>query len=410
MRDAFRSRTVRTFAATQFLMEVQFWFPVWLIYLLDLGFSLATALLADAVFRIVSVVCELPMGVLADRIGRKNAYLLTCGLSAGTFAAITFISNDAWLLGAWIAWGVLWALNSGATAPYLYELCAMEETPVDPAKAFGLVRAVGNSAVVCSLLAAGYLYDADPRLPFAITAGLSVVAMILAARLPSVPRSHDTRLRSILLSIRRELRGADVRRAVWIGALLLFFGWSARILFQPLALDLDLSPQVTGWMYAAFAAAGVLGSTISGSVTRRRRRVAVLAAFVCIVLALASTAAADHLGPFLFLPVMGFGYALGMTVVDVYTNEATSRAVRGAIFSVAAALAGLGIAVARPALGLLSDDRSPAFAAGIWAVVGVGVVLIALPAIRRIPAALGPDRQSTFPWHTGDSMRDGSGH
>jgi hypothetical protein len=94
----------------------------------------------------------------------------------------------------------------------------------------------------------------------------------------------------------------------------------------------------------------------------------------------------------------------------VYTNEVTSRAVRGAIFSAAAALAGLGIAIARPALGLLSDDRSPAFAAGAWAVVGVGVIMIVLPAIRRIPAALGPDNRTTPTWNASDSLHDGSGH
>src|SRR5690606_20787635 len=89
VRTVLRSRSIRIFAITQFLLEVQFWFPLWLIYLKDLGFSITIAVLADGVFRLVVVGAELPLGILADRLGRKRTYLLVCGLAAVTFAAIT---------------------------------------------------------------------------------------------------------------------------------------------------------------------------------------------------------------------------------------------------------------------------------------------------------------------------------
>lgn len=398
MRNALRSRAIRTFAATQFLLEVQLWFPLWLIYLLDLGFSLATAVLADAVFRLVAVACELPVGVLADRIGRRRAYLVLCGLSVVTFGAIALITNVAWLFAVWIVWGVLWAFTSGAASTYLYELCTRDDHPVDPVKAFGMVRAVGHVAVVCSLLAAGYLYDVDHRLPWIVTAACAGIAFLLALTLPSVPGTHqDTRIATVVRGVRQELASDRVRCAVWLGALLLLFGWSARILFQPLALDLGLSARVTGWMYAAFAVASVLGSLASGYVGRRHRRTAVTAAFVLTLLALAVVAVADHLGPFVVLPVMGFGYALGMTVLEVFTNESTSPGVRAAIFGTVTSLAGVGIAVARPALGLVADARSPAWAAGLWAVVGVLVVVLAVPAIRRLPSAAAEARPVEAP-------------
>ncbi|GAA1851291.1 MFS transporter [Myceligenerans crystallogenes] len=388
MRRAIRSRSVRTFAATQFLLEVQFWFPIWLIYLLDLGFSLATAVLADAVFRIVSVACELPMGVLADRIGRKRAYLLMCGLTTVTFAAITFITSTPVLFAAWIVWGILWALTSGASAPYLYEICEREGTGIDPARAFGFVRATGNFAVVCSLLAAGYLYEADHRLPFAVTAGLGALALLLAFTLPGVPVHAGTRLSSVLGGIRGEIGVPAVRRAIWLGALLLLIGWSARILFQPLALDAGLSAQMTGWMYAAFAVATVLGSAVSGLVSHRHRRFAVVVAFASLPLTLLGTALAPELAPFGFLPVMGFGYALGTTAIEILTNEVTSRPVRGAIFGATAAFAGIGIAFARPGLGLIWEGHSAAYAAGWWALAGLVGLAVALPiALRDGPSA-----------------------
>jgi MFS family permease len=385
MRTALRSRSIRTFAITQFLLEVQFWFPIWLIYLLDMGFPLTTAVLADGVFRIVSVLCEFPVGLIADRIGRRRTYLALAGGTVLTFAAITQIQSVQVLFGAWVLWGVLWALTSGAASTYLYELCAQDDLEISPSKAFGLVRAVSNVSVLLSLLAAGYLYEVDPRLPFAVTSALAAVALLLACTLPEISGSRVVAtLSSVVTDIRGTAADARVRRAVWLGALLLLFGWSARILFQPLALELGLSAQVTGWMYGAFAAASVLGGLVAGCVGAPRRRTSLATAFILILAALVATSQVEWLGPFVFLPVMGFGYTLGLTVLEVFTNEVTPRAVRATIFGVIACIGGLGIAVARPALGVLAEQHSTPFAFGVWTGVGVVLVGLAVPGIRRM--------------------------
>ncbi|GIG92404.1 MFS transporter [Plantactinospora endophytica] len=385
MRQVLRSRAIRTFAVTQFLLEVQFWFPVWLIYLLDLGFPLTTAVLADGVFRIVSVACEFPVGVLADRVGRRRAYLMLAGGAVLTFVAITQIRTVQMLFAAWVLWAVLWALTSGAASAYLYELCLQDELEINPTRAFGLIRAVGSGSVLLSLLAAGYLYQADPRLPFAVTAGLAALAFLLALTLPEIAGSRvRTTLSSVVADIRAAITDVRLRQAVWLGVLLLLFGWSARILFQPLALELGLSAQLTGGMYAAFAAASVLGGLLAGYVPVRRRRPALTVSFLLVLATLVAVSQAEWLGPFLFLPVMGFGYALGMTVLEVLTNDATPRRVRALVFGVVTSLAGVGIAVARPGLGILSEQRSTAFAAGVWAAVGVLLVGLAIWQIRRL--------------------------
>ncbi|GAA4703655.1 MFS transporter [Phytohabitans rumicis] len=385
MRAALRSRIIRTFAIAQFLLEVQFWFPIWLIYLLDMGFSLTTAVLADGVFRIASVACEFPVGVIADRIGRRRTYLALAGGSVLTFAAITQIRSVGALFAVWVLWAVLWALSSGAASTYLYELCAQQAPEVSPTRAFGLVRAVGSGSVLVSLLAAGYLYEVDPRLPFAVTSALAAAAFLLALTLPEIRASRvATTLSSVAADLRGAVADARIRRAVWLGALLLLFGWSARILFQPLALDLDMSAQATGWMYAVFAAASLVGGLAAGYVTAPRRWAATAAAFLLTFVGLVATSQAIWLGPFVFLPLLGFAYTLGTTVLEVFTNEVTPPPVRATIFGLIACLGGIGIAVARPGLGILSGDRSVPFAFGLWAAAGVILLALAAPAIRRM--------------------------
>ncbi|GAA2734124.1 hypothetical protein GCM10010439_55740 [Actinocorallia aurantiaca] len=385
MRRALRSRIVRTFLITQLLLEVQFWFPVYLIYLLDLGFSLTTAVLADAVFRLVAVACEFPVGVLADLAGRRRSYLALAGGTVLAFVAITQIDSTGLLFGAWALWGVQWALTSGVASAYLYDLCAQNEPDLDPTRVFGLSRAVGSVAVLISLLAAGYLYEVDPRLPFAVTAALAIPAAILTLTLPEIraPRQH-TALKSVLENLRDAWTRAGVRRAAWLGVILLVFGWSARILFQPLALDLGLSARVTGWMYAAFAAASMAGGLTAGYIRLHHRRATLATVFLLILATLAATAQASWLGPFLFLPVLGFGYALGTTVLEVVTHEVTPQPVRAMMFGLVTCLGGIGIAVSRPALGVLTADHSVAFAFGVWACVGVVLLGLATAILRRV--------------------------
>lgn len=388
MRAAVRSRVVRRFAAAQLLLEVQFWFPVWLIFLLDRGFTLAQALIADGIFRLVSVVSEFPVGLVADRIGRKPTYLALAAGSVLTFAAITQIGSVGSLVAVWVLWGVLWALASGAASAYLYELCERPDALVPAVKAFGLVRAVGSVAVLLSLLSAGYLYDVDPRLPFALTAALAVVAMVVIATLPSVPASSAATTWASLRDGVRTLTGDPrIRLALWLGILLLFYGWSVRILFQPLALDLRLGNALTGWMYAAFAAAGVVGGLASAAVRRRARRPALAIAFLALWVTTAVCAALPAWAPFCWLPVMGAAYTFGTTVLEVETNEAVPGAVRATAFGVVSCLAGIGIAVARPGLGLVTGNHPVGVAFGVWAVAGVVVIPAALLATRRLATA-----------------------
>jgi MFS family permease len=385
MTQALRSRTIRRFAGVQFLLEVQFWFPVYLIYALDLGFSLAVAVVADGVFRLVSVFCEVPMGVLADRIGRRRTYLLLTGLTVATFAAISQVQTVQGLFAAWVLWGVLWALSSGASSAYLYELALRESPVVDATRAFGMVRAVGQVAVLLSLLSAGYLYQADPRLPFAVTAVLAAAAFALAWSLPETSdRSVPVTFGSMARDLRLAVGERQVRLVVGLGAVLLLLGWSPRILFQPLALDLGYSVELTGWMYTCFAAASVVAGLVAGAVGSGARRTVWNASVVLLVATLLTTAWLPALGPFVLLPLLGFGYALALTVLEVATNEVVGPRIRTTMLSVVSVLGGLGIAVARPGLGLVADRFTVPVAFAAWGAVGVGLGAVALVLVHRL--------------------------
>lgn len=55
---------------------------VWVVFLLQRGFSIAQVGIAEGVFHVVSMCCEIPSGMVADLIGRKRTLVLSGLVSA----------------------------------------------------------------------------------------------------------------------------------------------------------------------------------------------------------------------------------------------------------------------------------------------------------------------------------------
>ena len=66
---------------------------VWVVFLLARGFSLAQVGIAEGVFHVVSFLCEVPSGMLADLVGRKRALALS-GLFGMLSALAMAFSQD----------------------------------------------------------------------------------------------------------------------------------------------------------------------------------------------------------------------------------------------------------------------------------------------------------------------------
>ena len=66
---------------------------VWVVFLLARGFSLAQVGIAEGVFHVVSFLCEVPSGMLADLVGRKRTLALS-GLFGMLSALAMAFSQD----------------------------------------------------------------------------------------------------------------------------------------------------------------------------------------------------------------------------------------------------------------------------------------------------------------------------
>ncbi|MGO1481995.1 MAG: MFS transporter [Brachybacterium sp.] len=373
--------------AVRLLLDVQFWFPVWLILLLDRGFSLGEAALVDGLFRVVVVAAELPMGKFADRLGRKRTVILVCLATSVVFTAIGLVNTLPVLVITWIAWGLLWALASGVDTAYSWEL-AQQERPGHAQRYLGRTRAITGTAGVISLLTAGWLYDIAPGLPFWATAALAALALLIALTLPDIdPERVGTAAATATSSLRMALSDPSLRNAVALAAVVLATGWSLQILVQPLALQLGLAPASTGVVYAVFAVAGGLGGVLGARSARVSQPWVPLSmlglALACVGIGLLIRSELAILSIVVLLPIIGILHALAKTVTDIWVAQISGPRVLASVFSVVSLIGGLVIAVARPGLVVLSGVIGAGEAFAVWGAVSMAGMAACLLLWRR---------------------------
>ena len=186
-------RNMYVFYGSQILNGLRFIAPVWVLFFTHyITFSQLAFLEALGLF--ISVVLELPTGVLADLIGRKNSIIFGYVVSGIGYMVIGFgHSFEAFLIGYTInSFGASFA--SGADTAILFDTLKEHDLVDDYGKYSGRTVFMYRLSVIVSMVIGQYLYAVFIGLPY-VACGLGIVASGLVyvfAREPSREREHIT--------------------------------------------------------------------------------------------------------------------------------------------------------------------------------------------------------------------------
>lgn len=251
------------------------------------------------------LVCTLPLGRLADRVGRRKPMLWgLVGLGATT-VLFAFSASFPLLVLARLLQGV----SAAATWVTGLALLADHFPSGRRGRAMGTAFACANVAVLLGPPASGWLAEhAGPRSPFVLAAGLAFLdALARAFLLPDAPMETGRRLRMRELLVSSEVR-------VYAGAMALGSGmWALLESAMPVDLDrrLSLSPTAIGLLFAAAAATHTVTSPLMGSLSDRVGRRKVVASGLLSALVLL---------PLPALLASGAGIAAAMLLLGVTTS------------------------------------------------------------------------------------------
>ena len=379
-----KDSALRRLAVAYLFLEFQFWFPVWMLFLTERGFALTTMVLADAVFRFTMVSLEFPLGVLGDYIGRKRSFIVICILAVLTYVGIVFIDGSPMLFATWILWGVFWAMSSGTTSAYTYEIIVMEGRQETAVNIFGFMRSVSSGAALISLLAAGFLFTIWSALPFAVNGIFAFLALLLAFTLPEIvngvePQAHQERQTfKDFISVLN--KNSIFFASTLLLAVSLIYFWSPRILMQPLFIEMAISPWLISAVYFFYSLAGVVAGLMAGRLQSLfGDKVSIIFGFTSLWLGVFLIAIVPGTAVLFFFPMLSFGYYLAQTILEVLLHQYLENRYRASFLSAISFIGGTVIILTRPSLGIIADRYSAQTAFLIWAILGVGfLVMVAI--------------------------------
>jgi predicted MFS family arabinose efflux permease len=208
--------------------------PLYAVYRVRFGFSIALLPVIFAVYAVMLVPSLLAFGQLSDRLGRRRVIAAGLGLALLALLLFAFAQGTAWLFAARALQGIAVGTASGALTAALVEL----EPRHDRRRAALLATLAQAGGSAAGPLLAGMLAQWAPwprTLCFLLGAGATGVAALAVLTIPEPVAAGAQRWRIQRPRIPREIR-AEFARA----------GLTAGMVWAVAALFLSVAPTYTG--------------------------------------------------------------------------------------------------------------------------------------------------------------------
>jgi len=170
----------------------RFAFPILTIYYLTHHLSFTQIGLLTSVAFLTSILMEIPGGVFADRHGKKTSLMI--GAFMALIYSLLLILGNSFLpyLVASLFYGVSYSFISGTREAILYDSLKEENRENEFRKYTGKIRLYVQSLNALIIIAVPFFYELDEKLPFQITAGFYLLAIITAMLMKEPAKTkHD---------------------------------------------------------------------------------------------------------------------------------------------------------------------------------------------------------------------------
>lgn len=252
-----------------FCFHAWFWLGNWIFYYLRFG-GYDKVMILDGMAVTVTLVMEIPTGVVGDLLGKRKT-LLMAFLLQGLGNLIMGGANSFWMLafGLWFLVNVGGAFYSGTAEAFVYDSLLEGKDEDKFHKVISNVRAIRLLAMAGCGFLGGFLYLISPGLPFIMDGVFSLVGALfcLAIKEPHIDSAKYS-LASFFIQSRegvRTLFGSRkmIRLSLFVITTGAFGVYIYQLLDDLLAVEYGYSPQSISNLFAiACLVAGVMSAVV----------------------------------------------------------------------------------------------------------------------------------------------------
>ena len=352
------SARVYRFYLYQACSSFAIWIPFWALWMRAHVGSDFEFTLADVAFWVGLLIFQLPVGVLADRLGRKWTIVLTESFRTAGILGYGLGINLLGYVAANIIWSIGGAFSIGTSA-YLYETLMEAHREAEFPRYIGWNTFVQLGANSAASFAGGVLVSmtGSYQMTLLLGAAINLAAIVTALTFinPVVERSVEpTAVRQLVHGFRIVRRREGV--ALLIG-IQVFVGVTLYLMaaFRPLYLAyIGVSPAQIGLAIAGFLAYAAVVSAFTGMISDRLGELGTLTLLVALLVGaffgmwiLGRTSAAILLQ----IPVY-IVWSLEPSLISAYLNRRLEPGQRATVLSMGSFAYTLGLVIAEPLAGL----------------------------------------------------------
>lgn len=347
--------------AYRFLMNLQLWWPIWVIYLQrSRGLSLTQITLLDTPFFLLIVLSEVPTGAIADRFGRRVSLMLGSTMLAVAVFVFGIADNYVVILISYSAWGLAMTFQNGADAAILYDSLKLVGREDDFQKINSRLWALTSLAVLIAILIGAPIASATSlSFPIELSAGIALLAVPVAFSMhePVVPKEvHEAYPVMVLNGIREAWRQPALRYVIFFSGILFATTFTPLIFVQPYLHEHGVGTGDLGIWQAPVRAFGILSALGAHRFISKLGQAGAMLALP-VTLALCNLALAGFDYAIVYAAFLPIGMVAGMQnpVLATYVNRRIPSARRATILSVQSVVGSMLLAVSEPVGGFIAD-------------------------------------------------------
>ncbi|AIO18657.1 Inner membrane transport protein YdhC [Candidatus Izimaplasma bacterium HR1] len=361
---------------------------IWLLYLLLKGFDPLEIGIFESVFHVSSLLFEIPSGMLADLIGRKQSRIIGVLLYL-VYVILIVYGNNVVLIGlAFIFCGASYAFESGSGEALIYDSLVMTNDQDKFMKINGNREIIFQLSSTLALLIGGYLALMSYKLNFlvvfiAFTVALIPVLLMKETKQNSVKKHsnfNDLVYEHFVRSTKTVFNDKNLTFLIILGALLAAPVTSIFFYFQLyLSESLNYPEYLIGILLAVHSLAGALGGYLASRLEKKFQE-KLLLYIVPLLLVVSFWAIQVDLIVFVPFVLLGFLDSLLYIVLSDYVNRIIPSEQRATVLSFSSFAFSIVMIIIFPILGAIAKYSSYKISflilAGLVSVLYVALLLV----------------------------------
>lgn len=245
--------------------------PVIIAYILESGISYTQLGILSVAFASFWVLGEIPTGYFSDIVGRRESMAVGSGCVILAMLGFGFSSSFLMFAACYAVWGLGIAFKSGSTSAWLYDTLKKHLSEDRYAKVNGRGKSAAFATTAVTAIIGSYVATIWWPLPFMAAAVLTCISLLIIL---SLPRSRDATSAdggrdsfvTVLQIGRRELYTAKIMPLL-VGVVLFLGSLEAGTEYiQPISLQIGISIEQLGWLYAALSTCSAIAGWYVGKV------------------------------------------------------------------------------------------------------------------------------------------------